>query len=322
MRLIFFGTSEFALPSLKALIDSHHKIEMVITQPDRPKGRGLKVEPPAIKSLAQESDLRIEQPQRAGSRETRELIEHVTPDLMIVVAYGQILSKTLLSIPLYGGVNVHGSLLPEYRGASPISWAIIEGETKTGITTIQMDEGMDTGDIILQREMDILDDDTAGSLSLRLAQSGANVLMETLSLFEEGKVVRFKQNKELASYTRLLKKEDGLIDWKLTADRIVRLVRGLDPWPGAYSYLNGRRIRLWRAHSITLPASGEPGQVMGISQKDGLMVMAGEGSSIGITLIQPESKPKMSTREYICGLHGEKLEGKLFKVSNSGVNLG
>jgi len=203
MRLVFLGSSDFAYPSLKALIQSHHQIKGFITQPDRPKGRGRHIHPLSLKILALEAGLPIEQPPQIFNPQSMEFIRKIKPDILVVVAYGQILTKNLLAIPIHGCLNVHGSLLPKYRGASPINWAIIEGEQKTGVTTMQMDEGMDTGDILLQKEVAILSEDTAGSLSERMAQLGAEVLLETLTLYETGKVVRIKQNEELATYTRL-----------------------------------------------------------------------------------------------------------------------
>ena len=250
MRVVFFGSADFSCPSLEALIQSHHQIEMVITQPDRPKGRGQQLYPSPVKALALKAGLRVEQPEKASKPEGQELLRQVKPDIGVVVAYGQILSKDLLSIPTHGCVNVHGSLLPRHRGASPIQWAIIEGDEKTGITTIQMDERMDTGDILVQKQITILPDDTAGTLFEKLSRLGADALMETLALYEEGKIIRQKQDDTLATYTRLLKKDDGIIDWNQPADRICRLIRGLNPWPGAFSYLNGRRIKVLQARII------------------------------------------------------------------------
>ena len=310
MRLVFFGSSDFAYPSLKALIHSRHQIKGVITQPDRPKGRGRQIHPLSVKTLALEKGLGVEQPQKASSPRNIEFIRHIKPDIIVVVAYGQILSRDLLAIPTHGCLNVHGSLLPKYRGASPINWAIIEGEEKTGISTIQMDEGMDTGDILLQREIPILPEDTSGSLFKRMAQLGAEVLLETLTFYETGNVVRLKQNEELATYTRLLKKEDGLIDWSQKAERICRLIRGVSPWPGAFSYLNGCRIKLLQAKMIDQGGGDCPGQILRVNRGDGLVITAGGNTLVGITLLQPENKRAMTAWEYVQGFRGNKLEGK------------
>jgi len=310
MRLLFLGSSDFAYPSLKALIQSHHQIKGVITQPDRPKGRGRQIQPLSLKTLALEAGLPIEQPQKISNPQSIEYIREIKPDILVVVAYGQILSKNLLAIPIHGCLNVHGSLLPKYRGASPINWAIIEGEQKTGITTMQMDEGMDTGDILIQRQVPILPEDTAGSLSERMAQLGADILLETLTLYEKGKVVRIKQDEEFASYTRLLKKEDGLIHWNQRVERICRMVRGFSPWPGAFSYLDGRRIKLLQTQTIDRCGGERVGEIIGVNRTEGLLVTAGENTLVGITLLQPENKRIMSAWEYAQGFRGEKLEGR------------
>ena len=310
MRLVFLGSSDFAYPSLKALIHSHHQIKGVITQPDRPKGRGRQIHPLCLKTLALEAGLPIEQPLKVSNPESMEFIRKIKPDIMVVVAYGQILPETLLAIPNHGCINVHGSLLPKYRGASPINWAIIEGDQKTGITTMQMDAGMDTGDIVMQRQIPILSEDTAGSLSERMAQLGAEVLLETLNLYEKDKVIRTKQDEKCATYTRLLKKEDGLIYWNQRAERICRLVRGFSPWPGAFSYLDRRRIKVLQTQIIDRCGGERIGEIVGLSRTDGLQVCAGEKTVVGITLLQPENKRIMTAWEFAQGFQGQKLEGR------------
>ena len=306
MRLIFFGSSDFACPSLKALIQSHHQIKAVITQPDKPKGRGRQLQPLSLKTIALEAGLSVKQPSKVSDPRNIELIRQIMPDIIVVVAYGQILPKSLLAIPIHGCLNVHGSILPKFRGASPINFAIIEGEQKTGITTMQMDEGMDTGDILLQREISIFPEDTAGSLSDRMAQLAAEVLLETLTLYETGNVVKIKQNGEFATYTRLLRKKDGLIDWSLRAERICRLVRGFNPWPGAFSYLDGKRIKLLRAQTLGRLGSNNLGQILEVNHRDGLVVASGGNTVVGITLLQPENKRIMTGWEYAQGFQGKK----------------
>ena len=303
MRVVFFGSADFSCPSLDALIQSHHQIEMVITQPDRPKGRGQQLYPSPVKTLALKAALRVEQPEKASEPKGQELLRQVKPDIGVVVAYGQILSKDLLSIPTYGCVNVHGSLLPRHRGASPIQWAIIEGDEKTGVTTIQMDERMDTGDILVQKQIFILPDDTAGTLFEKLSRLGADALMETLALYEEGKIIRQKQDDRVATYTRLLKKDDGIIDWNQPSDQICRMIRGLNPWPGAFSYLNGRRIKVLQARVIEQQQGGDvrPGQIRQANHREGLIVEAGQKSALAITQLQPEGKQAMTAWEYFQG---------------------
>ena len=316
MRIIFFGSSDFAVPSLKALIRSHHQIVGMICQPDKPRGRGRKTCPLPVKAIATEAGLHIEQPPKASAPQSIERIRRLEPDVIVVVAYGQILSKELLAVPALGCINVHGSLLPRYRGASPIHWAIIEGEEITGVTTMKMDEGMDTGDIILKREIPIFPDETAGELADRMAHIGAEVLMETLTLYETGEVTLTRQKDELATYARLLKKKDGLIDWNRTAEHICRLIRGLTPQPGAFSFFNGRRIKVMQARALERQAGGNrPGQVIGVSREDGLVTAVGQDTLLGITLLQPENKRPMNVWEFIQGLHGEKLEGTYWSPS-------
>jgi len=304
MRVVFFGSADFSCPSLESLIQSHHRIEMVITQPDRPKGRGQQLYPSPVKVLALKAGLRVEQPEKASKPEGQELLRQVKPEIGVVVAYGQILSKALLSIPTHGCVNVHGSLLPRHRGASPIQWAIIEGDEKTGITTIQMDERMDTGDILVQKQIPILPEDTAGTMFEKLSRLGADALMETLALYEEGKIIRQKQDDTMATYTRLLKKDDGIIDWNQPSDRICRMIRGLNPWPGAFSYLNGRRIKVLQARIIEQQQGGDvsPGQIRQANHREGLIVEAGQNSALVVTQLQPEGKQVMAAWEYVQGI--------------------
>lgn len=313
MRIVFWGSAEFSCPSLEALIHSHHQVVGVVTQPDKPMGRGLLTSLSPVKKIALEHGLPLEQPPKAASQQHAERIRQLAPEIMVVIAYGQILSQALLDIPPCGGVNVHGSLLPKYRGASPINWAIIEGELKTGVTTIQMDKGMDTGDILLQREMPIFPEDTAATLAERMAQLGAEVLLETLSFFEQGQVRRIKQNEQEATYTRLLKKEDGLIIWTRSAEEICRLIRGTNPWPGAFSYLDGGRIKVLQAHvldpSLYSGDEYQPGRIREVNRKDGIIVSAGQGSFLGITFLQPESKKAMSGWDYAQGGRGKEIVG-------------
>lgn len=247
MRIVFMGTPEFAVPSLDMLVNQGYEIAAVVTQPDKPKGRGKKLSSPPVKEYAQKHDLMVLQPENVKTEEFIETLRNLAPDLMITAAYGKILPKAVLDIPRMGCINVHASLLPKYRGAAPINWAIINGETKTGITIMQTDVGMDTGDILLVRETEIHPDMTAGELHDKLAVLGAEVLKEALEKIKEGTIQRIPQKHEDATYAPMMNKEMGLIDWKKPAQSIHNLIRGTNPWPGAYTYYKGKRVKVWKS---------------------------------------------------------------------------
>ena len=300
MRIVFMGTPEFAVPSLEALLQSDDSVVGVVTQPDRPKGRGQVLVALPVKLVCQRKGLPILQPLKMKDPAFLEALRAWQPDLIAVAAFGRILPKLILDMPPRGCVNVHASLLPKYRGAGPIQWAVINGERETGITTMLMDEGMDTGAILLQEPVAIQPEDTAGSLAARLAEVGGRLLVETIRRLKDGTVVPHPQDHSQATPAPLLKKEDGLIDWKLTAVEIGNRVRGLSPWPGAYTYAGDDRWIIWRAAPAGRPPSGViPGTVVE-ARKEGILVATGNGL-LAITEIQPVNSRRMSIAQYLAG---------------------
>ncbi len=297
MRIVFMGTPEFAVPSLKALIESGEQVVSVVCQPDKPKGRGLEVIPPPTKVLAEKHGIPVLQPQKIRTDEFFNKLKGLNPDLICVVAYGKILPKSILDLPQYGCINVHASLLPQYRGAAPINWAIIRGERVTGITTMKMDEGMDTGDILLKREMPIDDEDTGETLSEKLSKMGAEVLIETIVLLKEGRLNPIPQDHSQATYAPMLKKEDGNIDWRKPAEEIRNLIRGALPWPGAYTKLEGKLLKIYRARATK--DSGRPGEVIR-SNSEILRVATGIGA-LDILEIQIEGGKRLQTEAFLRG---------------------
>jgi methionyl-tRNA formyltransferase len=297
MRVIFMGTPEFALPSLKALRARGEQLIAVVTQPDRPQGRGQRLSAPPVKVAALAAGIPVQQPEKVRQPEFLEWCRSAAPDLIVVVAFGQILPKALLDIPRLGCINVHASLLPKYRGAAPIAWAIIRGEHETGITTMQMDPGMDTGPMLVQRSMVIHPDDTAGTLGTRLAEMGANTLNETLDLLAQGRLSPTIQDSSLATLAPMLKKDDGRINWQQPAAAIHALVRGLTPWPGAWTQHAGEPWRIWKA-SVE-PGTGEPGVVLR-ADAAGIAVGTGDGHLVIIELQAP-GKRRLLVRDYLAG---------------------
>ena len=299
MRTVFMGTPDFACPSLSALIESRHDIVGVITQPDRRRGRGMKISFSPVKELALGNDLNIYQPADINAPEFIGLLEKISPDLIVIVAFGQILSKEILELPKYGCINLHASLLPKYRGAAPIPWTILAGEEETGVTTFYLSEEVDSGDIILQREEKIREDDTAATLSKRLAEIGAELLIESIDKIERKEAPRFPQDRERATYAPRLKKEDGLIDWEKPASQIERLVRAMDPWPGAYTYLEEKLLKIWGAKELPITNYQRPGEIAKIT-KEGMIVACGEGFLL-IKEVQPPGKKRMSASSFASG---------------------
>ena len=291
------GTPEFAVPSLEMLIKSEHEIAAVVTRPDRPRGRGLELRPSPVKELVTGHGIKVLQPEKARAPDFIKDVKKIAPELIVVVAFGQILTRELLEIPLNGCINVHASLLPLYRGAAPINWAIINGERETGITTMLMDEGMDTGEILLQRSIPISPDDTAGSLHDKLAPSGALLLMETLSLLKDGMLKPKKQDNPQASYAPLLKKDDGRINWSLSAEMILNRIRGMNPWPGAFTEYRGKSLKILSAD--VADREGQPGEILAVD-RDTILVACARGS-IEILEIQPSGKRRMTTPEFLRG---------------------
>ncbi len=300
LRIVFMGTPEFAVPSLDMLVMEGYEVVAVVTQPDKPKGRGNKMSAPPVKLYALEKDISVLQPLKVKTREFAAEIRELNPDLIVTVAYGKILPKEVLDIPPLGCINVHGSLLPRYRGAAPIQRAVINGEKTTGITTMYMDVGMDTGDMLLKREIDIDDEVTAGELHDRLAQIGAAVLKDTLKSLESGSLKRIRQPENEATYAAMIQKETGLIDWTSSAREVHNLVRGTNPWPGAFTSRNGERLRIWKtAIADEAEVCESPGMVYKID-REGIEVCCGKGRA-KLLEVQLDSGKRISAAEYVRG---------------------
>lgn len=304
MRIVFMGTPEFAVASLEALLRSPYDVVGVVTQPDRPKGRGQEVVASPVKLVAQRAQIPILQPLKMKDPGFVAALQAWQPEVIVVAAFGRILPKSILDVPPRGCVNVHASLLPKYRGAGPIQWAVINGERETGITTMQMDEGMDTGAILLQEPVPIAPDDTAGTLSSKLAEVGGRLLLDTLRRLDAGDLTPRPQDHAQATMAPLLKKEDGQIDWSSPAASIANRVRGLSPWPGAYTYRGTERWSLWKADAVEQTASGTgqpavPGTLL-VSGKDALLVQTGSGV-LRIMEFQPANSRRMSVAQYLAG---------------------
>ncbi len=313
MKIVFMGTPEFALPTLKALHLSSHSILSVITQPDKPKGRGQKLVVSPIKQYALDSNLPILQPKTVNNPEFIQSLKQNQPDLIIVVAFGQILSEAFLKVPKQFCINLHSSLLPKYRGAAPIHRAILNGDTKSGVTTMIMDKGMDTGDILLMQETPINENDNAQTLHDTLAETGGALILETLRRLEENTLLPVPQDHSQATYAAKLKKEEGLIHWEKSAVNISNQVRGLTPWPGTYTLLNKKRLRILKVCISEGTRDDVPGKVARITDR-GIEVGTGEGRLI-ITELQPEGKKRMSAKSFMAG---HKIErGTLFDPTPS-----
>jgi len=298
LRIVFMGTPEFACPTLQMLLDRGEQVVAVVTQPDRPKGRGQQLQPPPVKELAMAHGIPVLQPVKVRVPESLAEIAALAPDLIVVVAFGQILPKALLDMPRYGCINIHASLLPRYRGAAPINWCIINGEAETGITTMQMDVGLDTGDMLLKRAIAIGPNETASELHDRLAPLGAATMAETLDLLQAGQLQPEKQDDNATCYAPMLKKELGNIDWSQDATAITNLVRGITPWPGAYSFLDGKQLKIFRVRCGS--AAGEPGTVLAAG-KSGLEIACGTGSII-IEELQLEGKKRLPAADFLSGV--------------------
>lgn len=296
MRLIFFGTPEFAVPALNALINSEHEILAVVSQPDRRSGRGRHLVLSPVKREAQSAGLTILQPRTVKEEVFLEGLKKLNPEAIVTAAYGQLLPSGIIHLPKFGCINIHASLLPKYRGAAPINWAIINGDKMTGITMMLMDEGMDTGPILLQREEAIRDEDTTGSLSERLSLLGAEALINTLNMLEKGLIKPVPQSGD-GSRAPLLKKDNGLMNWLLSADKLNNFIRGVSPWPGAYTFLEGKRVKILKA--VYAEGSGDAGVIFSAT-KDELLVGTGKGL-LRLLEVQPEGKPVMDVRLFMQG---------------------
>jgi len=311
MNLVFCGTPRFAVPTLEKLVEAGHAVPLVITQPDRPRGRGMEVTFSPVKDAAQRLNLAIFQPaQIKNNQEFRERLFELRPDAIIVVGYGRIIPQWMIDLPRYGNLNLHGSLLPKYRGAAPIQWAIASGEQVTGVTTMRIDAGLDTGDILLQREMAIASDATAVTLGAALATIGSDLMVETLRGLEKGQIQPIAQDHARASMAPILKKEDGRIDLNRTALEVYNRLRGFQPWPGAYTSFRGKHLQIQRA----LPGERgagvgvAPGEVLAVGSI--LQVGCGGGTVLNVIELQPEGKRRMSAADFANGYRpktGEKL---------------
>lgn len=301
MNIVFMGTPDFAVESLKKIYENGHNVLAVVSQPDRPSGRGMKLKPTPVKEYAESKSIKVYQPEKVRrNTEFIEILKKLKPDVIVVVAYGQILPEEILNIPKYGCINVHGSLLPKYRGSAPIQWAIINGEDKTGITTMYMDKGMDTGDMILKEEVVISDDDTFGTLYEKLKKVGGKLILQTLDKVLEEIAPRTKQPEEY-THAPMIEKEMCRIDWNKSAKEIRNLIRGLNPMPGAYTTLDNMTYKIWMCEIEVEEASDEvPGTILCANSKDGLCVATGNGI-VNITEIQAPNSKRMSTKDYLRG---------------------
>lgn len=300
MRIVFMGTPDFAVPCLEVLIEQKHEIAAVVTQPDRAKDRGKKFAPPPVKVRAEEAGIPVYQPERIKTGEFVQVLRDLKPDVMVVVAFGQLLSQEILDIPSLGCINVHASLLPKYRGAAPINWCIINGEHITGVTTMFMDKGMDTGDMIIKEEIRISENETAGELHDRLMKLGASVLAKTMILLEEGAAPRVPQESSEATYAPIMKKSLGRIDWSKTASDIRNLIRGTYPWPGAFSTYNGRIFKIFNVVTINDNVKNEKYGCVSRVDKDSITICCGTGS-LKISELQFENQKRMGVEAYLRG---------------------
>ena len=304
LRIVFCGTPEFAVPSLTRLAaDPGIIVEGVITQPDRPRGRGQKITNSPVKEAATQAGLQVYQPESIKSESSQELLHRIAPDAVVIIAYGQIVPKRLLTIPRLGWLNLHGSLLPHYRGAAPIHWAIANGESRTGLTTMQIDAGMDTGPMLEQREMEIGADETAPELGARMSEVGAALIVQSLLRLDRAEISPIPQHHEQASYAPILKKEDGRIEWPRNAQQIYNRMRGFSPWPGAYTTFRGQTCHLWGCPAIR-PATESgpmPGEIVS-SDKD-VYVACGEGTYLQLESVQLEGRKRVTAREFANGAH-------------------
>lgn len=316
MKVIFMGTPDFSVQTLEMLIQAGHEVVLVVTQPDKPKNRGKMMQHSPVKEAALAHGIEVYQPKRVREPECVEYLRKQEADIIVVVAFGQILSKEILEMPAFGCINVHASLLPKYRGAAPIQWAVIHGEKVTGVTTMRMDEGIDTGDMILRKEVVLREDETGGSLFERLAKEGADLCVKTLEMIAQGTAVYTPQNHEEATHTTMIKKKLGEIVWTKSAQELERLIRGLDPWPSAYTYLDGKTLKIWRAAvkehiAVTEHCDAkerQPGTIVGVT-KSAIEVQTGQGI-LSLEELQLEGKRRMTADAFLRGFSleiGKKL---------------
>ena len=303
MKLIFMGTPDFAVQTLDALVDAGHEVVLVVTQPDQPKGRGKAIQYSDVKTAAFAHGLEVYQPKRIREPECIAYLRTFDADLMVVAAFGQILPKEILELTAYGCINVHASLLPKYRGASPIQWAVINGEHTTGVTIQQMDIGIDTGEILAKTEVPLAPEETGGSLFEKLAQAGASLCVQTISHIQDGTVTRTKQDETQATHVGMIKKQMGDIDWSMPAVQIERLIRGLNPWPSAFTAIDGKTLKIWKAAVLPGGDHTQAGQIL-TADKHQLIVQTGEGR-LSLQEVQLEGKKRMATDAFLRGFQIE-----------------
>lgn len=299
MKVIFMGTPDFSVGTLEAIMVAGHEVVLAVTQPDKPKGRGKEMQMTPVKEVAIKHHIPVFQPRKVREASCVETLRAYEADVMVVIAFGQILPKEILDMTTYGCINVHASLLPKYRGAAPIQWSIIDGEQVTGVTTMQMDEGLDTGDMLLKTEVAIEAEETGGSLHDKLAAAGAKLCVETLAAAEKGTLVRKTQGETPTAYARMLNKQLGDINWKNAAVQIERLIRGLNPWPSAYTGLDGKVMKIWKAKAVDSEKKLEPGTVLK-AEKDVIEVQTGDGI-LQILELQMPGKKRMDTAAFLRG---------------------
>lgn len=300
MKVIFMGTPDFAVGTLKALHEAGHEVTLVVSQPDKPKGRKQELSPTPVKAAAEQLGLPVYQPSKIRAEESIEYLRNVEADVIVVAAFGQIIPRAILEMKKYGCINVHASLLPRYRGAAPIQWAVINGEKESGVTIMQMDEGLDTGDMLLKETVPLEEKETGGSLFDKLSRVGADLCVKALKELEKGTIVPEKQGESPTAYASMLTKEMGKIDWTKDAESIERLVRGLNPWPSAYTKLNGKTLKIWECKVVRQDASkGECGEILNIT-KDFLTVQAGK-DALEVTELQLEGKKRMDAGSFLRG---------------------
>ena len=299
MKVVFMGTPDFAVGALEALAEAGHEVVAVVTQPDKPKGRGKEMQQTPVKACALKHNIEVFQPVKIKTPEAVEVLKGYGADLFVVAAFGQILSKEILDMPKYGCVNIHASLLPKYRGAAPIQWAILDGEKETGVTIMQMNEGLDTGDMLTKVIVPIEDTDTGESLFDKLAEAGAKLLIETIPQIEAGSVKPKPQDDSLSTYAKMIKKEMGFIDWKKDAVVLERLVRGMNSWPSAYTHFNGKTLKVWEAEVEKGKHNAEPGTVVEVT-KESIKVQTGQDLLV-LKQIQLEGKKRMDAAAFLLG---------------------
>ena len=313
MRIVFMGTPDFSVPTLEALLKGGHEVIGVVTQPDRPKGRGKAVLMTPVKEKALEYGIPVYQPVKAREESFVELLRSLKPDAMVVIAFGQILPKAILDIPKYGCINIHASLLPKYRGAAPLQWVVLEGEKETGITTMMMDVGMDTGDMLEKLVVPVDKKETYGSIHDKLSVLGGELILSTLEKLENGTLERTPQPKDEATYTKKITKVMGDIDWTEDAAVIERYIRGLNPWPSAYTSWNGKTLKIWDADVLEQEYSGEPGEIIKV-EKDGVLVKTGKDTLV-LREVQLEGKKRMEIQAFLRGY--QLSHGTILKRSES-----